>query len=75
MSPDFIQLDRRPPGLSISSTSRKLSIKIGGSQGAQDVIDKMTSVLLPKFMNSKIKIGTIITVTQDSSNLSGIWNG
>ena len=58
-----------------NNTSRKLSIKIGGSQGAQDVIDKMTSVLLPKFMNSKIKIGTIVTVTQDSSNLSGIWNG
>ena len=63
MSPDF------------NNTRRKLSIKIGGSQGAQDVIDKMTSVLLPKFMNSKIKIGNMVTVTQDSSNLSGIWNG
>ena len=26
-------------------------------------------------MNSKIKIGNMVTVTQDSSNLSGIWNG
>ena len=53
----------------------KLSIKFGGSQGAQNVIDKMTPALLPKFTNSKIKIGTIVTVSQDFSNLSGIWNG
>ena len=26
-------------------------------------------------MNSKIKNGTIVTVSQDFSNLSGIWNG
>ena len=51
-----------------------LSIKFGGSQ-AQNVIDKMTPALLPKFTNSKIKIGTIVTVSQDFSNLSGIWNG
>ena len=57
------------------NTGRKLSIKFGGSQGAQDIIDKMTPALLPKFTNSKIKIGTIVTVSQDFSNLSGIWNG
>ena len=26
-------------------------------------------------MNSKIKKGTIVTVSQDFSNLSGTWNG
>ena len=57
------------------NTEGKLSIKFGGSQGAQDVIDKMTPALLPKFTNSKFKIGTIVTVSQDFSNLSGIWNG
>ena len=57
------------------NTGGKLSIKFGGSQGTQDVIDKMTPALLPKFTNSKIKIGTIVTVSQDFSNLSGIWNG
>ena len=57
------------------NTGGKLSIKFGGSQRAQDVIDKMTPALLPKFTNSKIKIGTIVTVSQDFSNLSGIWNG
>ena len=57
------------------NTEGKLSIKFGGSQGAQDVIDKMTPALLPKFTNSKNKIGTIVTVSQDFSNLSGIWNG
>ena len=40
-------------------------------------IDKIISVLLPigKIMSSKIKTGTLITVSEDFSNLSGIWNG
>ena len=40
-------------------------------------IDKIISVLLPigKFMSSKIKTGTLISVSEDFSNLSGIWNG
>ena len=40
-------------------------------------IEKMISVLLPigKFMSSKIKTGTLVTVLEDFSNLSGIWNG
>ena len=51
------------------NTGGKLSIKFGGSQRAQDVIDKMTPALLPKFTNSKIKGDCFNQVPKNRGNI------
>ena len=40
-----------------------------------EIAAKNLSTKLVKFFCSKLKTGTLVTVLEDFSNLSGIWNG